>query len=45
MGRVEGPMEGGKRYWIGENLWGCRECKYGSNRFVVKDGELEAMEL
>lgn len=33
-----GHMDGDE--WVQENLWRCRECRYGKNRFEVMDGEI-----
>lgn len=29
--------QGDKKVWVGENLYRCRECKQGRNRFIVND--------
>ena len=41
MGHVEnGPVDWpvGGRIWIGEGLYGCRECIYPNNRFIAAPG-------
>ena len=35
LGHLEGPEQPGQRVWIGENLYRCRECKQGDNRFAL----------
>lgn len=29
---------GTSKVWVGENLYRCRDCRQGSNRFVIQNG-------
>ena len=41
LGHMEGPAM--PQEWVPENLWRCRNCPYGKNRFTVENGSLEPM--